>query len=160
MIQHDYPSVVHYAPDLLCDKTIMRIDRLYHLWVAIGLVLPAVTVGIVRGSWMGVLSGFLWGGMLRMFILGHIIWSINSFLHQMGSRYNAGDSHNRLGATYLGRVMAQQSFYVSHRPFGMAWYRLDIGFGALNCLSVLGQRRQSADARPDNGQTPRVGGRR
>ena len=32
MIQHDYPSIVHDAPDLLRDKTVMRIDRLYHLW--------------------------------------------------------------------------------------------------------------------------------
>jgi stearoyl-CoA desaturase (delta-9 desaturase) len=143
MIKHDYPSIVHYAPDLLRDKVILRIDRFYHLWVVLGLVLPGIAVGLIRGNWMGVVSGVLWGGAVRMLILGNIIWSINSFLHRMGSRYfnTREQSHN---SALLAPITLGESWHNNHHAFpasasfGLVWYRLDIGFACIRLLQALG----------------------
>jgi len=143
MIRHDYPSIVHYAPDLLRDPALVRIDGLYHLWVVLGLALPAVVVGLVRGSWMGVLSGFLWGGVIRMFVLGQIIWSINSFLHQMGSRRFDTPEHSHNSAL-LAPLTLGESWHNNHHAFpgsasfGLAWHRLDFGYWCIKVLEALG----------------------
>ncbi|MBF6371327.1 acyl-CoA desaturase, partial [Nocardia puris] len=87
---------VHYAPDLLKDRMLVRISRRYHWWVALGMVIPAAIGALVYQSWQGAVSGLLWGGMVRMFVLEHIVWAINSFLHMYGTRpYRArGNSRN------------------------------------------------------------------
>lgn len=86
MRRHEYPNIIHYAPDVIRRRALVRVARLYYYWVALGLLLPAFVGGLVHQSWTGAVSGLLWGGMVRMFALEHIIWAINSFLHVFGSR--------------------------------------------------------------------------
>jgi stearoyl-CoA desaturase (Delta-9 desaturase) len=69
MVRHDYPNVTHYVPDLLRDKTVARFNRRYYLWVALGLALPAVVGGLAGLSLAGALTGLLWGGVVRLFVV-------------------------------------------------------------------------------------------
>jgi len=81
---HD-PTV--YAKDLLRDYLLMRISRLYHLWVLLGILLPGLILYTVEGGKdMAFLKGMLYGGGLRIFIGHHAVWSINSFGHYFGRR--------------------------------------------------------------------------
>jgi stearoyl-CoA desaturase (delta-9 desaturase) len=75
-----------YVPDLLADKKIMRIDRLFGLWVAVSLLLPGILGGLITWSWQGALSAFFWAGLVRVFLLHHVTWSINSICHAIGAR--------------------------------------------------------------------------
>ena len=74
------------APDLLADRTIRTIDRLYPLWALVSLGLPTLTGWIYQGGPEGALQGLLWGGLVRIFLVDHIVWSVNSICHRFGTR--------------------------------------------------------------------------
>jgi stearoyl-CoA desaturase (delta-9 desaturase) len=75
-----------YAPDLLKDKDIVRISRAFPWFVAASLLLPAVAGGLVTMSWQGAVTAFFWGSLVRVGLLHHVTWSINSICHAVGER--------------------------------------------------------------------------
>ena len=75
-----------FVPDLLADRDIARISRLFPMWVAISLLLPAVVGGLWSMSWTGALTAFFWASLVRVCVLHHVTWSINSICHTFGSR--------------------------------------------------------------------------
>jgi stearoyl-CoA desaturase (delta-9 desaturase) len=75
-----------YAPDLLKDDTLRRTSRLFVLWAGIGIFLPALIGGLVTMSWTGAWTAFFWAGLVRVALLHHVTWSINSICHTIGSR--------------------------------------------------------------------------
>jgi stearoyl-CoA desaturase (delta-9 desaturase) len=75
-----------FAPDLLVDRDIRIVDRLFLPLVGVSLLTPALIGGLVTGSWTGALSGFFWAGLVRMALLHHVTWSVNSICHVVGDR--------------------------------------------------------------------------
>ncbi|MCX4687420.1 acyl-CoA desaturase [Kitasatospora purpeofusca] len=75
-----------YAPDLIDDPAIRRISRLFWLWTTLSMLLPPLVGGLVTLSWQGALSAFFWGSLVRVALLHHVTWSINSICHALGSR--------------------------------------------------------------------------
>ena len=75
-----------FAPDLVADKDIQRIDRQFPALVATSVLLPALVGGLVTLSWQGALSGLFWAGLVRIALLHHVTWSINSICHVYGER--------------------------------------------------------------------------
>jgi stearoyl-CoA desaturase (Delta-9 desaturase) len=75
-----------YAPDLMNDKAIVRVSRLFPLWVVISLLLPPLIGGLWSMSWAAALSAFFWGTLVRIGLLHHVTWSINSICHAVGAR--------------------------------------------------------------------------
>jgi stearoyl-CoA desaturase (delta-9 desaturase) len=75
-----------FIPDLLADRAIRRISKTFGVWVAVSLLLPAVLGGLISWSWAGVVTGFFWGGLVRLAVSNHVTWSINSICHMVGER--------------------------------------------------------------------------
>jgi stearoyl-CoA desaturase (delta-9 desaturase) len=75
-----------FAPDLLADRDIQRIDRQFSTVVVASVLLPAAIGGFATWSWQGALSGFFWAGLVRIALLHHVTWSINSICHVYGER--------------------------------------------------------------------------
>ncbi|MFD1531121.1 acyl-CoA desaturase [Pseudonocardia aurantiaca] len=75
-----------FIPDLLADRLIVRTSKAFGLWVAVSLLLPAALGGLLSWSWSGVLTGFFWGGLVRLAVSNHVTWSINSICHMVGER--------------------------------------------------------------------------
>jgi stearoyl-CoA desaturase (Delta-9 desaturase) len=75
-----------FAPDLVADQDINRVDKLFPLLTTVSLVAPAVAGGLITWSWQGALSAFFWAGLVRVSLLHHITWSINSICHVYGER--------------------------------------------------------------------------
>jgi stearoyl-CoA desaturase (delta-9 desaturase) len=75
-----------FAPDLIADKDVSRIDRAFPAIVATSVLLPGVIGGLVTWSWQGALSGIFWAGLVRIAVLHHVTWSINSICHVYGER--------------------------------------------------------------------------
>ncbi|MFC3456089.1 acyl-CoA desaturase [Amycolatopsis speibonae] len=82
------------VPDLLRDRTVVRLDRLYPLWILLGLALPAGVGLVLEGGVRGAAGGLLWGGFARMFVLHHVTWSVNSFGHLFGDRPHRTRDHS------------------------------------------------------------------
>jgi stearoyl-CoA desaturase (delta-9 desaturase) len=75
-----------FAPDLVADKDIARVDK-YFPWIVTASVLaPAALGGLITWSWSGALWAFFWAGLVRVSFLHHITWSINSICHVVGER--------------------------------------------------------------------------
>jgi stearoyl-CoA desaturase (Delta-9 desaturase) len=75
-----------YAPDLLKDRDIVRISRQFPLWVAVSLLIPPIAGGLWTMSWHGALTAFFWASLVRVALLHHVTWSINSICHTVGNR--------------------------------------------------------------------------
>jgi stearoyl-CoA desaturase (delta-9 desaturase) len=75
-----------YTPDLMRDKDIRLIDKLFPVWVLVSLLLPAAIGGLVSMSMAGAVSAFFWASLVRIFVLHHVTWSINSVCHMIGDR--------------------------------------------------------------------------
>jgi stearoyl-CoA desaturase (delta-9 desaturase) len=86
LFHRDLSNPERFAPDLVGDKDIQRIDRLFPWIVAASVGLPGVIGGLVTWSWQGALSGLFWAGLVRIGIMHHVTWSINSVCHVYGER--------------------------------------------------------------------------
>ena len=73
-----------FAPDLLADRDIRRVDRLFLLVVSLSA--PPLLGGLLTWSWRGALTAFFWAGLVRIALLHHVTWSINSICHVYGER--------------------------------------------------------------------------
>ena len=75
-----------YAPDLLADPDLVRIHALFPLWVALSVLTPPVIALGVTGSWAAAGSALLWASLVRIFVLHHVTFAINSICHVVGRR--------------------------------------------------------------------------
>jgi stearoyl-CoA desaturase (delta-9 desaturase) len=82
----DQTNAARFAPDLLADRDIARIGRLFPVWTAAGLLAPALLGGLITMSWWGALTALFWAGLVRAAVLHHVTWSINSICHMIGDR--------------------------------------------------------------------------
>jgi stearoyl-CoA desaturase (Delta-9 desaturase) len=86
LTEHGRAERTKYARDLVEDRGMRFIDRAFVGWVILGLLLPAGLGWLITGSYKGALTGLLWGGLVRVFLLHHVTWSINSVCHFFGRR--------------------------------------------------------------------------
>ena len=75
-----------YAPDLMADRDIVRVNDLFPVIFLASLLAPALLGGLITMSWGGALSAFFWASLVRIFLLHHVTWSINSVCHMIGER--------------------------------------------------------------------------
>ncbi len=56
------PDLKRYVPDLLRDRLLVGVDRMYYLWVLLSLAIPTGIGWLITFSWEGAFLGLLWGG--------------------------------------------------------------------------------------------------
>lgn len=86
LFHRDLSNPERFAPDLVADKDIQRVDKAFLWIVAASVGLPGVIGGLVTWSWQGALAGLFWAGLVRIALLHHVTWSINSVCHVYGER--------------------------------------------------------------------------
>ncbi|MBC8093110.1 MAG: fatty acid desaturase [Pseudonocardia sp.] len=91
----DQTNEARFTPDLLADRDIVRVDKLFVLWSVLSLAVPALLGGLLTMSWWGALTAFFWGGLVRVALLHHVTWSINSICHMIGEQPFAARDHSR-----------------------------------------------------------------
>ena len=139
----DPDDTARSVPDLLADPAMVRVDQLYFFWVFVGLALPAAMVGLWTGSWWGALSGMLWGGLARIFLMQHVTWSVNSVCHVWGSRpFRSGDhSANNFAVALLA---LGEGWHNNHHAFptsarhGLFWWQFDSSYVWIRAMEKVG----------------------
>jgi stearoyl-CoA desaturase (delta-9 desaturase) len=86
VLERDLTNQRRFAPDLLADKDIRLVHRLFGVCTAATLLLPAVMGGLITWSWWGALTAFFWASLVRVAFGHHVAWSINSICHMIGDR--------------------------------------------------------------------------
>jgi stearoyl-CoA desaturase (Delta-9 desaturase) len=143
MLKGEITNVPMFAKDLLQDSVVTTLNRYYNLWVLLGLVIPAAIGAIAPGGWAGAMEGLLWGGLFRIFFVHQITWALNSLNHVFGVRRYASNDHSRnigwLALLTLGEGWHNNHHaYPSSARFGHKWWELDLGFGLIRVLQMLG----------------------
>jgi stearoyl-CoA desaturase (delta-9 desaturase) len=148
VLHHDVPAPQRYARDACADRLQVFVSRTYALWVALGLLLPALIGGCVLRSWEGALGGLLWGGLGRLFLVNNLIWSVNSVGHAFGTRpHDTGDQsrNNALLALVSFGEGLHNNHHASPRSARFAASRghllLDLGYVFLSILASIGAAR-------------------
>ena len=101
-----------YAPDLMKDPDIVKVSRQFPMWVAVSLIAPAVAGGLLTWSWQGALTGFFWGSLVRVSLLHHVTWSINSICHTIGER------------PFVSRDKSANVWWLAIPSMGESWHNL------------------------------------
>lgn len=136
-------STERYAPDLLADPAISFIDRTFIFWSLLGLAIPFGLGVLLGGTLKAGLWGLVWGGAVRMFVLHHVTYSINSLCHFFGRRRFATDDESR-NLLWLAPLSFGESWHNNHHAFptsafhGMRAYELDISGLLIATLERLG----------------------
>jgi stearoyl-CoA desaturase (delta-9 desaturase) len=86
MFQREQTNAVRFAPDLLADADIQRVNRWFPALTVVSLLAPAVVGGLITWNWWGALTAFFWAGLVRVAVLHHVTWSVNSICHMIGDR--------------------------------------------------------------------------
>jgi stearoyl-CoA desaturase (delta-9 desaturase) len=139
----DRPDLARSVPDLLNDRTMLLIDQLYFLWVALGLLIPAVAMGLWSHSWHGFISGLIWGGLVRVFLMQHVTWSINSACHVWGKRPFRSNDHSANNFP-IAIVSLGEGWHNNHHAFptsarhGLHWWQFDASWVVIRTMKLMG----------------------
>ncbi len=90
----DATSTRKYAPDLLRDRDLVTLDRLFPVVAIASLGIPFGIGWWLSGSWAGAVATLVWAGVLRMALLHHVTWSVNSVCHMFGRRRFDSTDHS------------------------------------------------------------------
>ncbi|WP_330305956.1 MULTISPECIES: acyl-CoA desaturase [unclassified Streptomyces] len=86
LFRNDPTPAQRYAPDLLADRDIRAVSRAFPALCALTLVLPFAAGWAIGGTWQRALTALLWAGVVRIALLHHVTWSVNSLCHMIGER--------------------------------------------------------------------------
>ncbi len=122
-----------FVKDLSKSKLLSFIDKSFLLWLVVGMIFPAVLGGLLKMSWVGVLTGFVWGGLVRMFLVHHVTWSVNSACHLWGARPYASGDQSRNNPIF-GVLAMGEGWHNAHHAFptsarhGLKWWQVDMSY--------------------------------
>ena len=132
-----------YSQDLRRDRALVLADRQFLLWVGIGLVFPGVLAGLIMHSWAGVLLGFLWGGLVRVLLVHHVTWSVNSVCHLWGTRPFESHDESR-NNPFVALFAMGEGWHNNHHAFptsarhGLRWWEFDLSYLIIRMMQAVG----------------------
>ena len=101
-----------YAPDLMADKDLVRVERWFPALVVFSTAAPAVIGGLWSWSWQGAVTAFFWASLVRIGLLHHVTWSINSICHAIGER------------PFVSRDRSANVWWLAVLSMGESWHNL------------------------------------
>jgi len=137
------PNTAYFAKELLKNPLVFQLNKYYLVWLVLGLLIPTVIGFFIVGGWVGALSGFLWGGLARIFIVNQVTFSVTSLCHIYGKKeYDTNEESRNLAI--LAIPTFGQSWHNNHHAFpnsayiGLKWWQIDIGGMIITVLKFLG----------------------
>ena len=88
------------------------VSRSFPWIVAASLLLPAAIGGLWSMSWQGALTAFFWASLVRISLLHHVTWSINSVCHTFGEE------------SFEVRDKSRNVAWLAIASFGESWHNL------------------------------------
>jgi stearoyl-CoA desaturase (delta-9 desaturase) len=150
-----------YAPDLLADPVMRFVDRWFFVWAVGGMAVAFGLGGLIGGTWQAALSALLWGGAVRLLLLHHVTYSINSICHVFGRRRFVTTDESR-NVFWLSLITFGESWHNNHHAFptsarhGMGRWEIDPSALVIRALARLGLAWDVVSIDPDRQRRKRV----
>jgi stearoyl-CoA desaturase (Delta-9 desaturase) len=135
-------SPARWAPDLQDDPVLSRVNRAFGWLVVTSFFLPPLLGFVLTGTLMGTVSAFVWGSLVRIFLLHHVTWSINSICHFFGDRpFTSRDESTNNWP--LSLISFGESWHNNHHAFptsarhGLLRGQLDPSWRVIRTLELL-----------------------
>jgi stearoyl-CoA desaturase (delta-9 desaturase) len=132
-----------FSRDLMGDPKLFWVHRTYLYWVGLSFLLPALLAGLFTRTWSGAALGFLWGGLVRCFVVNQASWCVGSICHYFGSR--RFETHDYSANNYMVAVFTfGEGLQNNHHAFpsaarhGMRWWEPDFSGTLIHLLAALG----------------------
>ncbi len=143
MFSEETADWIHFARDTMRDRQAWLVHRQYFFWMTAGLVLPALVGLACTGSLLGLATGFLWGGLVRMFAVNQASWCVGSICHAFGSRpfRNQDHSANNFWValfTFGEGLQTTPHAFPSSAAHALRWYEPDFSILAIRVLERIG----------------------
>jgi stearoyl-CoA desaturase (delta-9 desaturase) len=143
-----------FAPDLYEDRGMRVIGRNFVPLVLLSLALPALAGYAVSGNLAGAATGLLWGGLVRVFFVHHVTWSVNSVCHFFGTRrFDTDDKSTNV--FWLALPSLGESWHHNHHAFprsakhGLRRGELDPSAAIIVALEKVGLARNVIRITPE-----------
>jgi stearoyl-CoA desaturase (delta-9 desaturase) len=150
-----------YARDLRSDPMMMKIDKLFLVWVLLGFALCFLAGWALGGSVHTGLTALLWGGGVRMLVVHHVTYSINSVCHFLGKRdFDTGDESRNVW--WLAPFTFGESWHNNHHAFptsarhGLDRRQFDISAYVITGLEKLGLAWDVVKVKPERMEAKRA----
>jgi stearoyl-CoA desaturase (delta-9 desaturase) len=154
LFDHNRIDQERYAKDLLQDRMVVTISRLFPLWIVLSFAIPFALGGAVTRTWTGAFTGLVWGGLVRLFFNHHVTWSVNSICHVFGRRPFAANDRST-NNWLLALPSLGEAWHHNHHVFptsafhGLGWRQVDLSGIVIAAWEKLGLvrnvRRPSAE---------------
>jgi fatty-acid desaturase len=134
--------VNRWAPDLGRDPAILVLHKTFILWHVLAGVVLLGSGWLLYGPFTGV-SWLVWGLAVRMVIVFHVTWLVNSASHMWGYRnYETTDDSRNLW--WVGLLAFGEGWHNNHHAFqrmakhGHKWWEIDVTYWAILAMERLG----------------------
>lgn len=130
-----------YAARYMKDPIVRFFSNTFLFWSVFSLIVPAA-IGYWAGGWPAAWSGFLWGGLVRIFLTSHVTWSVNSLCHFAGGRMFRTKDQSR-NNFLVGLLALGEGWHNNHHAFpssafhGMRWWQIDFTGMVVRTLEKL-----------------------
>jgi stearoyl-CoA desaturase (delta-9 desaturase) len=137
------PDLRRYVLDLKKSRSLSVVSALFPAWLVLGLVLPAVLGGLITGTWAGAGTGFIWGGLVRIFLVHHVTWCVNSVGHIWGAQPFRSSDQSR-NNFLVGVFALGEGWHNTHHAFptsarhGLKWWQLDMSYWFIRLMAMFG----------------------
>ncbi|HVL48254.1 MAG TPA: acyl-CoA desaturase [Candidatus Thermoplasmatota archaeon] len=122
-----------WAKPFLADPVVVWVDKTFFVWATLGFVIP-----FLIGGW----TGLLWGGLVRVFLVHHVTWSVNSVCHMFGSRPFATKDESR-NEWIVGLLALGEGWHNNHHAapkvaiHGFRWWQVDVNGLIIRAMARL-----------------------
>ncbi|HET6949211.1 MAG TPA: acyl-CoA desaturase [Acidimicrobiales bacterium] len=143
MFTSDPAAPERYAADVVRDRDLSTVSTLFPLWAVASLALPFGAGWLWSGSLVGGLTAFVWAGIIRMALLHHVTWSVNSICHMVGARPFLTDDRSR-NVRALALVSFGESWHNLHHAYpasarhGVGRGQIDTSAGMIRLFEKIG----------------------
>ncbi|HEY5052160.1 MAG TPA: fatty acid desaturase [Solirubrobacterales bacterium] len=143
-----------FAPDLYEDRGMRTIGRRFVPLVVLSLAIPTLAGYLVSGTPAGAATGLLWGGLVRIFFVHHVTWSVNSVCHFLGSRRFETDDRST-NVFWLSLPSLGESWHHNHHAFprsavhGLRRWELDPSALIITTMEKMGLARNVVRISPE-----------
>ena len=136
-------SARKFAPDLVKDPVIRWVDKWFGLWAILGLAIPFFLGWAIGGSLFTGLTAYVWAGLVRVFLLHHVTWSVNSICHMYGAQPFAIKDESR-NNWVVALFSLGEGWHHNHHAFptsarhGLQRFELDPSYAIIRGMEMVG----------------------